>query len=135
MDFCQGISLVIVSYQIDLGSLTGPILCYLVGEPFTERFSWENLSMWGGILGIFSGIVYSCLVEAEPEDSKLVCAEELAFIQQHRLDFKAKRRTDISYKQAIQSLPVESPVIGISTFAMTHSLFGIAFSKFLTVEF
>ena len=126
---------VIVSYQVDLGSLTGPILCYFIGRPFIERFGWENLFIWGGILGIFSGIVYSCLVEAEPEDSKLVCAEELAFIQQHRLDFKAKRRTDIPYRQAIKSLPVWSPVIGISTFAMTHGLFGTVFPKFLTVEF
>ena len=64
-------------YQFCLGSLTGPILCYFIGGPFIERFGWENLFIWGGILGIFSGILYSCLVEAEPEQSKLVCEEEL----------------------------------------------------------
>ena len=65
-------------YNFYLGSLTGPILCYFIGGPFIERFGWENLFIWGGILGISAGILYSCLVEAEPEQSKLVCEEELA---------------------------------------------------------
>ena len=113
------------------GVFVGTVGSFYVGGLFIQRYGWENLFIFGGLASVVTGVIYYFVVESMPENSKFVSEDEVAYIKEHRLKFKAKVTSGIPYKNMLTSGPVWSVNIAFATFFTVHTFFANLMPKYL----